>query len=60
MEKVKIVPLIVGALGTITTELETGIEKLGNGMKIAKLQKTQKTPLLGTARIPRKVLEIKT
>ena len=52
--KVKIIPLVVGSLGAITKQLgrlkQTGI-RVGTAQ-------VQKTVLLGTARIFRKVLEI--
>ena len=47
------IPIIVGVLGSITTELCKRIEKLNIEIVIEKLQKMT---LLGTARILRKVL----
>ena len=57
MKNIDIIPIIVGDLGPITTDLEKRIEQLNTEIGIEKLQKT---PLLGTARILRKVLEVET
>ena len=50
----EVVPVVVGALGVVSKRLNAWLEKLGvtfrNGM-------LQKTALLGTARILRKLLE---
>ena len=54
MRSVIVVPVIVGALGSITKKLDEWVEKLDITVNIALLQKTT---LLGTARILRKVLE---
>ena len=48
MKSIDIIPIIVGALGSITTELGKRIEQLNIEIAIEKLQKTT---LLGTARI---------
>ena len=53
MKKVVVIPIVVGALGTITTKFEKYIESLGIEISIEHIQKTA---LLGTARIIRKVL----
>ena len=53
MKKVKIVPIIVGALGSVTKEIEGYINSIGIECPISLLQKAC---LLGTARIIRKVL----
>ena len=53
MEKVVVVPIVVGALETITTKFEKYIERLGFEIRI---EDVQKSALLGTARIIRKVL----
>ena len=53
--KVKVVPLVVGALGTIPKALEKSLESIGSTVKVELLQKAA---LLGTARILRKTLEI--
>ena len=50
-----VVPVIVGALGSITEKLGEWIEKLNISTAIELLQKT--TTILGTARILRKVLD---
>ena len=54
-EKVQVVPVVVGALGSVTKEFDRWIEKLGVPVDIGAVQKTA---LLGTARILRKVLEM--
>ena len=51
---VTFIPIIVVALGTVSKELENYIEQLGITIRLEHLQKTA---LLGTARILRKVLE---
>lgn len=48
-----VVPVVVGALGSVTKKLEKWIEKLGIRIRIGQLKKTT---LLGIARILRKVL----
>ena len=53
--KVKVVPLVVGALGTIPKALEKHLDSVGSSVKVGLLQKAA---LLGTARILRKTLEI--
>ena len=55
MKKVALIPIVVGALGTITTKFESKyIESLGIEIRI---EHVQKSALLGTARIIRKVLK---
>ena len=54
MRNVIVVPVIIGALGSITKKLDEWLEKLDITVNTALLQKTT---LLGTARILRKVLE---
>ena len=49
------IPVVIGALGTVPTMLESRIKEIGISIKTAQIQKTV---LLGTARILRKVLEI--
>ena len=51
MKKVVVIPIVVGALETITTKFGKYLESLG--IRIAHVQKSA---LLGTARIIRKVL----
>ena len=54
LKKVTVISIIVGALRTVSKDLENYIEKLGITIRLEHLQKTA---LLGTARILRKVLE---
>ena len=49
----KVVPVVVGALGTVTKELETAIEDMGIPDVIGGLQTTA---VIATAAILRKVL----
>ena len=51
----KIIPLVVGSLGAIPKQLGNRLNQIGITAGTAKVQKTV---LLGTARILRKVLEI--
>ena len=53
--KVKIIPLVVGSLGTISKQFGNRLKQIGITVETAQVQKTV---LLGTARILRKVLEI--
>ena len=53
--KVTIVPIVIGALGTITKGLLKGLEDLEIG---GRTETIQTTALLGTTRILRRVLEI--
>ena len=53
--KVKIIPLVVGSLGAITKQFGNRLKQIGITAGTAQVQKTV---LLGTARILRKVLEI--
>ena len=50
----EVVPVVVGALGVVTKRLDTWLEKLGVTIRTGLLQKSA---LLGTARILRKLLE---
>ena len=54
LKKVEVIPVVVGALGAVTKHLEKFIKKVGMKTKISYIQKTV---LLGSARILRKVLE---
>ena len=54
MKEVTVIPVIIGALGTINTKFETYIKKIGIECPTELLQKAC---LLGTARILRKVLD---
>ena len=53
MKKVVVIPIVVGALGTITAKFEKYIESLEIEIRI---EHVQKSALFGTARIIRKVL----
>ena len=48
--KVKVVPVVVGALGTIPKALEKHIKEIGTSVRV---ELRQKAALLGTARILR-------
>ena len=50
----EIVPVVVGALGVVSKRLDAWLEKLGVTIRTGLLQKTA---LLGTARILRKLLD---
>ena len=52
--KITIVPILIGALGTITKGLFKGLEDLDVGGRV---ETNQTTALLRTARILRRVLE---
>ena len=52
-EKVVVIPIVVGAIRTITTKFEQYTESLGIEIRI---ENVQKSALLGTVRIIRKVL----
>ena len=54
--KVKIIPLVVGSLGTIPKQFGNRLKQIGITVGTAQVLKTV---LLGTARILRNVLEIK-
>ena len=54
IKKVTVIPVIIGALGAVSKEFDKWIEKIGINLRIGHVQKTA---LLGTARILRKVLE---
>ena len=53
--KVKFMPLVIGALGTTPIKLRNWLKKIGIETQITELQKTA---LLHTARILRKILEV--
>ena len=53
--KVKVIPLVIGALGTTPIKLKNWLKEIVIETQITELQKTV---LLYTARILRKVLEI--
>ena len=54
MKKVTVIPVVIGALGAVSKEFDKWIEKIGIDLRTGHVQKTA---LLGTARILRKVLE---
>ena len=56
MKKVEVIPVVVGALETVTKGFKGWIEKMGLQLTAEELQKPC---LLGTARIIRKVLDMK-
>ena len=51
-----VVPIIIGVLGSIPNDLECNLKKLGMSYNVGTLQKSV---LLGTASILRKVLSVK-
>ena len=53
--RVKIIPLVVGSLGAIPKQFGNRLKETGITAEIGQVQKTV---LLGTARILRKLLEI--
>ena len=53
--RVKIIPVVIGVLGTIPNDLEERINEMGISLKTAQIQMSV---LLGTERILRNVLEI--
>ena len=53
MKKVTVIPVVIG-VRAVTKELDKWIEKIGINLRVGQVQKTA---LLGTARILRKVLE---
>ena len=56
LKHVEVVPVVIGALGSVTKDFERWIRKLGIAYNIGVMQKTA---LLGTARILRKVLNFR-
>ena len=56
LRKVEVIPVVIGALGTVTKHFEKWIEKLDMDLTIEALQKPC---LLGTLRIIRKVFDMK-
>ena len=54
MRAVQVIPIVVGSLGSVTKNVDKWLENLDIKISISLLQKTM---LLGTARILRKVLE---
>ena len=56
VRKVIVVPVVIGALGAVSVNFKTYMKQIG--VKVS-LEVIQKTVLLGTAKIPRKVLSLK-
>ena len=56
MKDVEVIPVVIGALGTATKQFKKWIQKLDLEITVEMLQKPC---LLGTARIIRKVLDMK-
>ena len=56
MKDVEVIPVVIGTLGTVTKQFEKWIQKLDLEITVEMLQKPC---LLGTARIIRKVLDMK-
>ena len=54
MKKMTVIPVAIGALGAVSKEFDKWIGKIGINLRA---RHVQKTALLGTARILRKVLE---
>ena len=55
LRNTEIVPVVIGGLGSISSEFGRWMRKLGIACNVGVMQKTA---LLGTAKIPRKVLEM--
>ena len=55
MRKVIVVPVVIGALGAISVNFKEYMKRIGVNVK---LEVIQKTALLGTAKILRKVLSL--
>ena len=55
MRNVEIVPVVVAALGNVSAEFDSGMGRLRMTCSVGVMQKSA---LLGTARILRKVLEM--
>lgn len=55
MKSVKVVLVVIGALGTIPERLEGYLKNIKAGIEVAAIQRTV---LLGSARILRRVLEV--
>ena len=53
--KVIVVPIVIGALGAVSVNFEEYIKRIGVNVR---LEIIQKTALLGTAKILRKVLSL--
>ena len=56
MWKVEVIPVLIGALGTVTKHFEKRVEKLDLELTIEALQKPC---VIGTARVIRKILDMR-
>ena len=54
--KTKVIPVIIGATGTNSTSVRKYVSSIPGNHEVKELQKTEKTAILGTAHILRKVL----
>ena len=54
LKKIDVIPVVIGALGSVTKNFGKYVDKIGIKIELHTMQKTR---LLGTARILRKVLE---
>ena len=55
MRKVIVIPVVIGALGAVSVNFKEHMKRIGVNVK---LEVIQKTALLGTAKILRKVLSL--
>ena len=55
LRNAEIVPVVIGTLGSVFAEFDRWMGKIGITCNVGEMQKS---PLLGTARILRKVLEM--
>ena len=55
MRKVSVVPVVIGALGAVSVNFKEYMKRIGVNVR---LEVIQKTALLGTAKILRKVLSL--
>ena len=53
MQRVTVIPIVIGTLGAITTRFEKNVKEVGIEMRV---EHVQKTALLGTARVLRLIL----
>jgi hypothetical protein len=54
--KAKVIPVIIGASGTISKSLRQYLDNISGYYEIKEIQKKKKTAVLGTAHILQKVL----
>jgi hypothetical protein len=55
LKRISVIPVVVGALGAVSDKFEKHVEKID---KRIRMEVIQKTVLLGTAHILRKVLSV--